>query len=874
MTLPTTFTAQRLYELLPAYDRIRDQESGGALAALVTVLAEAAAAVEEDLAQLYDDQFIETCAPWAVPYLGDLIGYRTLPGATAAVRAPRAEVADTIGLRRRKGTAAVLEQLAHDVTGWNARVVEFFRLLDWTQHLRHLRPELRAWADLRDGTALERLGGAFDPVPRTVDLRRGRHNIPAVGVFLWRLAAFRVADAPATPVTADPRRYRFDPLGTDTQLVNVPVPEDEVTHLADPVNVPAPLSYRELDAHLADYWGRALAVHKGRSTVDMGDVSVCNLADDPGNPGQWVHVPTSGLSVDPVLGRIAFGTGEPAPADVRVTYHRAFSAPMGGGEYDRAGTFDPTLFQSQAPVVAVPGDAATVAAALAVLGGADGVIEIRSNDPVTLPALTLAAGQRVELRAADERRPLLRLAGDTTVDGGRDAELILNGFLVTGGSLRAAGRLRRLVVRHCTLVPGGGPSVVQAPDPSVLATSLAVDASITGPLRLADEVGDLTLTGSIVDAGDAPRASPTRLLLSGTLAPFPVLSSPTPQLRLTIGDDGPHEITLAAAPATLAAAADALRTAIRAAAPSPAFGAADVAVVATRLAIVAGTGERVAVEPAGTDPSGAELRLDPASARRTAGLLGAALRDPPPVASATPAVSLRIGDREATVDGIGATPATLAALRVDLQQRIRATGTGAGFTGALVGVVGTRLLIVPGTEVTTVAATGTAADPTTVTDLGLDLRPSVGSGASGAEPAASATIDRSTLIGPVYLHELTLATNALFTDPVWTLRRQVGCVRFCWLPPASQTPRRHRCQPADPRDADRIRPTFTTLRYGLPGYGQLGPAVPDEIAAGADDGAEVGAFHDLFQHQRLANLHQRLDEYLRFGLEAGVVFVS
>ena len=34
----------------------------------------------ESLEQLYDDQFIETCAEWVAPYIGDLIGYRTLHG--------------------------------------------------------------------------------------------------------------------------------------------------------------------------------------------------------------------------------------------------------------------------------------------------------------------------------------------------------------------------------------------------------------------------------------------------------------------------------------------------------------------------------------------------------------------------------------------------------------------------------------------------------------------------------------------------------------------------------------------------------------------------------------------------------------------------
>lgn len=34
----------------------------------------------------------------------------------------------------------------------------------------------------------------------------------------------------------------------------------------------------------------------------------------------------------------------------------------------------------------------------------------------------------------------------------------------------------------------------------------------------------------------------------------------------------------------------------------------------------------------------------------------------------------------------------------------------------------------------------------------------------------------------------------------------------------------------------------------------------------------MGEYHDLFEPQRITNLGVRLDEYLRFGLEAGIFF--
>src|SRR5260370_41171781 len=117
----------RRCELLPAIARIGDVEQGEPLKALLAVIAEQVAVLEEDLAQSYDDHFIETCAEWVVPYIGDLIGYRGLHGVVQRISSPRAEVANTIGYRRRKGTVVALEQLARDVTGWAPALVEFFQ---------------------------------------------------------------------------------------------------------------------------------------------------------------------------------------------------------------------------------------------------------------------------------------------------------------------------------------------------------------------------------------------------------------------------------------------------------------------------------------------------------------------------------------------------------------------------------------------------------------------------------------------------------------------------------------------------------------------------------------------------------------------------
>src|SRR5215208_2230087 len=157
MTLPD----DRLYSLLPAVYRLRDAEEGLPLRDLLSAISREVAVVEEDLAQLHDDLFIETCAEWVVPYVGDLVGVGGLHDLIGRA-SRRAQVANTVAYRRRKGTAAVLEGLARDATGWPAHAVEFFQRLATTQHVNHVRLSNRISPDLRDWKALEYAHTPFD----------------------------------------------------------------------------------------------------------------------------------------------------------------------------------------------------------------------------------------------------------------------------------------------------------------------------------------------------------------------------------------------------------------------------------------------------------------------------------------------------------------------------------------------------------------------------------------------------------------------------------------------------------------------------------------------------------------------------------------
>jgi hypothetical protein len=82
----------------------------------------------------------------------------------------------------------------------------------------------------------------------------------------------------------------------------------------------------------------------------------------------------------------------------------------------------------------------------------------------------------------------------------------------------------------------------------------------------------------------------------------------------------------------------------------------------------------------------------------------------------------------------------------------------------------------------------------------------------------------------------------------------------------------------DPAEQGNIRarfvPSFTSTRYGDPAYSQFSLACALEIRTGAENGSEIGAFNNLKQPQREANLRASLGEYLRFGLEAGIFYVT
>jgi len=174
-------------------------------------------------------------------------------------------------------------------------------------------------------------------------------------------------------------------------------------------------------------------------------------------------------------------------------------------------------------------------------------------------------------------------------------------------------------------------------------------------------------------------------------------------------------------------------------------------------------------------------------------------------------------------------------------------------------------------------------------------RPAIAANDAGGRPGPPAAIEHCTLWGEVHVKRLE-ASETIFNQRVQVVQRQDGCVRFSYLPLNSQTPRRYQCQPylalekealrlgrastADLLDSEvnpvlaRLTPIYTSVHYGDPAFAQLGYHSAVEIRQGAADGSEMGVFCNLQQTQRETNLFIRLDEYLPFGLEPGLIYVT
>ena len=170
-------------------------------------------------------------------------------------------------------------------------------------------------------------------------------------------------------------------------------------------------------------------------------------------------------------------------------------------------------------------------------------------------------------------------------------------------------------------------------------------------------------------------------------------------------------------------------------------------------------------------------------------------------------------------------------------------------------------------------------------------------GADGRPAWVTLTLRRVTVLGSADVREIDVVADSIVTGRLDSARRQVGSVRFCYVPEGSRTPRRTSCQPDDvlaevdqaiargtvpasqrhalrAQEAARVTPRFDSVRFGAPAYARLSAPEPAELARGAHDEGELGAYHFLWLAYRQSQLQSGLPAYAPIGMNIDALFAT
>ena len=510
------YYADKLWNLLPALYRAEDSEifeRSGPLREMVNRIGVQAAILRRSTDRLWEDQSIETCDDWVIAYMADLLATNLV--ASLDARGQRLDVAKTIYYRRRKGTVAILEEIASDITGWNARVVEFFRRLSRTRHSldpaigvpsetpdpagnRTLqqaqglvgtltKTPIGGWADLRQVYGATKAHSAFDEFFSTADIRRGRgqvgwYNIPRLGVFLWRLLSVPAGEPIDSPLTrtapnrgigvtpvqyqACPNHYTFDPTGREIPLFAAASRPfgDRWSSPAEwqlPTAISKPLLEQELP-NLYTFQQGSLIDFNALGIFDSAG-NLIPVAQVTADARDWTSRKTIfAFLVDPEKGKVIKGDRAPTGVNnILLTYHYGFSSTIGAGAFDRRLLRQPSL-PTPNPQQAIIGGGTALVTPLTTLSPIE---TLTIQDSLTYTQVSnLNNIQRVTLRAENNTRSLIRLPAPVptaaewvfsgTTGGTTGSELILEGLWISGGDLILAGSFDKVTLRCCTLDPG------------------------------------------------------------------------------------------------------------------------------------------------------------------------------------------------------------------------------------------------------------------------------------------------------------------------------------------------------------------------------------------------------------------------------------
>jgi hypothetical protein len=862
------YYADKLWNLLPAIYRALDTDAfdrNGPLREMVNRIGAQAAILRRSMDRMWEDQSIETCDDWVIPYIADLLATNLV--ASLDARGQRLDVAKTIYYRRRKGTIAILEEIAADITGWNARIVEFFRRMGRTRH--NLDPEIGlpsatddlygnyklqlaeglvgtlthtgigGWADLRNSYGATKTNSAFDEYFHTADFRRGRgqvgwYNIPCLGVFLWRLRSFRVDKTMPVEVQNCPGHYTFDPTGREIPLFAAATRDfgDKWVSPAEwqlPTPISTPLLRGDLELpvtpdarHPDTQHLYAVEDPTDRTKTSILFRSLGVFVQDNLIPGDQITIdpqvtdtetfidPETGQSItrtiaffiDPETGRLIKRTHAPA-GNVLVTYHYGFFSTIGAGPFDRR-IIGEKLADQPSPIQHIIGGRNALADQLTSLApiGTISVDDSLTYDVVNPVGSSTTDIQQVTIMAKNESRPVIRLP----VSSPDPTEWVFTG--ADGSTLALEG-----------LFISGGDIVLRGVFDSVTLTCCTLDPGNSG-----DATTPPTIYAQAVDGRDL---IPCRLWVEAQVR----------ELKIDRCITGPIRTSAAGEVETLTVN-DSIVQAIRTDNPSL-LDIADLKRPA-RLATLL----RNAADPLSSYLKGQFTAV-------TQQLLNA--YDSNQLPSQTLQQAL-INELNTVLSG----PALYDPNRF-AQVNLTAT-TLAWTTQNLHGADLIRL----NRWLLQEAYPSALADKDSV--IALD--------------SGEVQLTRCTLLGPAYLHQLS-ASECILDDIVLVEDTQHGCVRFSAWVTDSVLPQRY--------ESVRIAaksPLFTTSIFGQSGYAQLlssvdtailpGPAgtAGTTIAQGAQDGSEMGAFAREKNPIKERSLRIKYDEFMPLGLTPVIIYVT
>lgn len=587
-----TYYTEKIWEMIPAIYRHEDglAENPDVLRSIVEIIAKQAAVIRRSQDRLWEDQFVELCSNWAIPYIADLLGTRLVSSLNE--RGQRADVANTIAQRRRSGTLLVLEQIISRITDWEGTVKEKFRNLSRSRDGLdakfeeafddHFFTPPGGTANLNLPRISELVDGPFDRFHHTPDFRqpmgkKGLFAIHKLAIHLYRLKAYQVLESTPFPKSDHPNydglRFTFDPSGRKIPLYkprNRPESWDD-WYITKEWELPGPIScrllgdarYQIFESYIQDLIDNhsltPLAAIELRTLIQQNfltekrfietldslnnssellslsifiPLTSNSLIDECGKNtllpfavsvvDQGATVPTSQITagnlispvssaplgkfliIDPEHGIFSF-VGDVVDSQPIVNYHYGFSGPFGAGGYSRN-----ILMSDQVTDHSSGGDA---------LDSSDipneGILQIDDSSTYG-PIANKLSVHDLCIQANNFHRPYFSIDTNWVLNTGDNSEsnLILDGIWIgtslTGNSLILRGDYEKVIIKNCTLDPGGVidifGNVINAVQLIIEANidNLIIESSILGPISVQNNgiVETIEISDSIIQSVD------------------------------------------------------------------------------------------------------------------------------------------------------------------------------------------------------------------------------------------------------------------------------------------------------------------------------------------------------------------------------------